>query len=678
MRNTQLTNPDQPVSDNLHGYDALRDRAFEFLRERNGPIREDELIRFMFGAATRPNLWRSLLSTVLGADHRFRQSADQLWSLASESQSRIDSTISFVAIDVETTGLRPRQHRVIEIGLARYVNGRCTERYSSLINPERRVPDYIRKLTGLTDSDLISAPRFSQVAGEIVAFMGDLPLLGHNVGFDIGFLNAELERAKLPIVANASIDTVPMAMRVLGRRIRPSLDRVASAVGLTPRTYHRALGDAELTAAVALRLLGMAAESGASIESLLQSDRQIRAVPSDRGFTTAKLLDRHLLDPLPRTPGVYLMVDANDRVLYVGKAKSIRDRVASYFSQPLGYTRKMDGLTEAIARIDHEETGSELVALLLESQLIRRHQPPYNRMLSNSETYPYIRIDPANAWPNLRLAKQRRPDGARYFGPYRSRHTAREAIDLLNRRFSLRSCGRGFKTPRSYGNPCLELDLHRCSGPCVGRAVSDEYRAGVNAVIGLLDLERDDVLAIWESELTAASEALNFERAQRLRRELEVLTRLRSEQESLASLVLQEPYLIVQPGSTPNAMQLLLIVKGRWWAQVTTTAANAEVAERRLEAAWRRYVDNGIDEIDHSGVDEANIIARWRKLQQSGEYVIPIDHPSSPGWSALVQQAIGVFSRSSAASAAGRNVLKIETSASVVATDNRASQADAL
>lgn len=634
-----MTDTTQHSSDNASGYDGLRDRAFAYLQERNGRVAEDELIRFIFGASTRPDLWRSLLPTVLGTDHRFHQPLPQVWSLASENQTDISTGLSFVAVDVETTGLRPREHRIIEVGLARFVNGRCTERYARLINPERRVPDYIRKLTGLTDSDLIPAPRFSQLAAEIVAFVGDMPLLGHNVGFDIAFLNAELERLKMPTLANASIDTVPMAMRVLGRRVRPSLDRVSTAVGLQPRKYHRALDDAELTAAVALRLMGMAVEAGASLQSLLHTDRVLRSVPSSRGQPAGNLLDRHHLDPLPRRPGVYLMIDANDRVLYVGKAKSIRDRVASYYSQPLGYTRKMDGLVEAIARIDHEETESELVALLLESQLIRRYQPPYNRMLRNSESYPYIRIDPANAWPHLRLAKQRRPDGARYFGPYRNRQTAREAIDLLNRRFGLRSCSRGFKTAKSYGNPCLELDLHRCSGPCVGRAVADEYRAGVNAVMALLDLERDDVLSQLEAELVAESERLHFERAQRLRRELETLRRLREEQQSVASLAHQGPYVIVQPGTTSGTVQILLIVEGRWWAQISATENESALAEERLRSAWQRYLELGIDAIDHAGVDEANIIARWRKLEGSVDFIVPIEDPSSPEWSAILQRA---------------------------------------
>jgi excinuclease UvrABC nuclease subunit len=302
----------------------------------------------------------------------------------------------------------------------------------------------------------------------------------------------------------------------------------------------------------------------------------------------------------------------------------------------------MDGLVEAIARIEHEETGSELVALLLESQLIRRHQPPYNTVLRNSESYPYIRIDPANPWPNLRLAKHRRPDGARYFGPYRSQSTARDAIEVLNRRYHLRSCSRGFKTNSSYGNPCLELDLHRCDGPCVGRAIADEYRSGVNAVLSLLDLERDDVLTQLELELAKASEALKFERAQRLRRELDILTRLRDEQQSLSSLVLQEPYLIVQPAPGDVAAQLLLIIEGRWWSQVLVDADTVHLAAERLGTAWQRYLERGMEPIDHSGVDEANIIARWRRSESSAEFVVPVGPVSAPDWSELVRSALAM------------------------------------
>ncbi|MDQ2683189.1 MAG: exonuclease domain-containing protein, partial [Chloroflexota bacterium] len=539
-------------------YAALRERALEYLRSRNERVSDEELIRFLFGAATKPALWSSLFRTVMSGDHRFIEPYPGFWSLASEPAPISARLQDFVALDVETTGLKPYEHRIIEIGLARYQNNRCVERYTSLVNPERRLPGYIVKLTGLTDSDLVSAPRFAQISGEILQFIGDATLLGHNIGFDIGFLNAELERARLKRIGNSTIDTIPLAMSVLGRRVRPSLDRVAAAVGLSRGGRHRALADAELTSEVALRLWSMAVQAGHDPHELIAASANRRGIDRPPGTSAATILDRQLLANLPSTPGVYIMVDAQDRILYVGKAKSIRDRVASYYTQPLGYTRKMDGLIEQIRRIDHEETGSELQALLLEAQLIRRHQPPYNRMLRNSETYPYIRIDPTNNWPALRLAKSPRPDGARYFGPYRSRSTARDAIELLNRRFRLRSCGRGFKTAASYGNPCLELDLKHCGGPCVGKADAVTYRDGVREVMAFLEGGGRELLESIQGEVAAAVDATRFEEAQRLRRAHDVLERLHREQAALSEMKLSAPYLIVLPSPAAGEYRVMM------------------------------------------------------------------------------------------------------------------------
>jgi len=157
--------------------------------------------------------------------------------------------------------------------------------------------------------------------------------------------------------------------------------------------------------------------------------------------------------------------------------------------------------------------------------------------------------------------------------------------------------------------------------------VADDYRAAVKQVVALLDLERDDVMQQFAAEIDSASESLEFERTQRLRRDLEVLTRLRDEQQALASMALQSPYLIVQPGAGGAALQLLLVIEGRWWAQVALGPDSRETAVRRLEDAWRRYLERGIDPVDHAAVDEANIIARWRMLEASSDVVIEIERP---------------------------------------------------
>jgi DNA polymerase-3 subunit epsilon len=637
------------------GYEHLRSRAYEHLVERGGRCHLHDLIRFMFGATSSPNLWRTLSESILEGDERLIRLADDVWALRadiSDPSDRLESA-TFVAVDVETTGLRPGQHRVIEIGLARYERGRLIERYSMLVNPERRIPDYINKLTGLTDGDLIGSPRFSQIADEIVAFVGDQVLLGHNVGFDISFINAELERCKRPRLINGSIDTIPLSTRLLKEIRRPSLDRVAKELGLPPRKHHRALGDAELAADVALRLIAIAHQDGIRFEDIVaelerQTNRRRAA-----GVAARSVMSRTHLHDLPRRPGVYLMIDVNDQVLYVGKAKSIRDRVSSYYTQPLGYTRKMDGLAEAIHRIDHIETGSDLVAQLLEAQLIRRYQPPYNTMLRNSETYPYIRIDPANPWPYLRLVNRRRPDGARYFGPFRQRALARDVVVLLNRRYALRTCSRGFRTPSSYGNPCLEFDLKRCPGPCIGRADSGAYRLRVRKLLGFMDGASDELKRNLEHDLNEASESLNFEVAKAARHDLELIDRLWVELANVRELEAQRPMLIVQPAPGEQRIQVLLIAGGIWWSHHATSIPVPDDFHERLRASWDRFVAHGRLALDHNSVDESSIVKRWERTAESERQLINFDPGLPETWPDLnqrIQQVAGSILGTGAAS----------------------------
>jgi DNA polymerase III subunit epsilon len=622
------------------GYEHLRARAHEHMLERGGRCHLHDLIRFMFGATSKPDLWRTLTESILEGDDRLIRLADDVWSMRagdSDPSAGLESA-TFVALDVETTGLQPRQHRVIEIGLARYERGRLIEHYSRLVNPERRIPDYINKLTGLADSDLISAQRFSQVAGEIVTFIGDSVLLGHNIGFDISFLNAELDRCRLPTLINRSIDTIPLSTRILKQIRRPSLDRVAKELGLPPRKHHRALGDAELAAEVALRLIGIASQEGIRFDDIVAELERQKGRRRVSGASAGTVLSRSHLHELPRRPGVYLMIDINDRVLYIGKAKSIRDRVASYYAQPLGYTRKMDGLAEAIHRIDHIETGSDLVAQLLESQLIRRHQPPYNTMLRNSESYPYIRIDPANPWPYLRLVNRRRPDGARYYGPFRQRALARDVVALLNRRFGLRTCSRGFRSPASYGNPCLEYDLKRCPGPCIGRADANSYRARVRDLLHFMDGTSRGVQEGLAIELEEATESLAYETASVARRDLELIERLGVELANVSSLESKPPRLIVQPGSLESTIQVLLIAGGIWWSQHVVADTVPANFQERLEASWHRFIVSGGLALDHNSVDESSILRRWERTTDSIGKCIEFDPEARGVWQQITDQ----------------------------------------
>jgi excinuclease UvrABC nuclease subunit len=271
---------------------------------------------------------------------------------------------------------------------------------------------------------------------------------------------------------------------------------------------------------------------------------------------------------MPKKTGVYLMKDARGEIVYVGKAKNLRDRVSSYYSQPIGYTRKMDGLIEAVQQIDHEVVGSELEALLLEAQLIRRVQPRYNTALKKSDHYPYIKVDIANPWPRVLVARSVKDDGARYYGPYRSATSARKTVDVINSVLPLRTCTRSFRNARSYGKPCIALDLGQCLGPCTGKADHDEYRQAVDDVVRFLDGKDEALNERLLAELQGAALRLDFEKAARLRRDIRSVQTIVEEQTRLRDAEELHNLLLVLPSVDPDCREVMIVVRGRLWAQI--------------------------------------------------------------------------------------------------------------
>jgi DNA polymerase III epsilon subunit family exonuclease len=598
------------------GYAHLALRAEAFLQERGGAAPEDVLIAHVFGSAGSPALWRPLLRSLLAGAERLTLRADGFWMVPTERPATSGTFLDeFVCIDVETTGLHVSRQRIIEIAAIRYHAGSETERFESLVNPRRRLPKYVADLTGLTDADLADGPPFEQIAGPLAAFLGDALLVGHNVAFDLGFLNAELARAGLPGLVNERLDTMGLAVRLMPAIRKPSLDAVAQKLGIArgPRGRHRAGSDAVTTAQVALRLAEHARDAGCStIDDLRALGSSLPKRPNERHARAGTLIDRSLLADVPKRPGVYLFRNAFDQIVYVGKAKNLRDRVGSYFSQQLGYTRKMDGLLESLAAIETVVVGSELEALLLETQLIRRYQPRYNTALRAHEQYPFIRVDIANPWPRITLAKSRKADGAAYFGPFRNASSARRTVELLNRVVPLRTCPRSFKDARSYGSPCIELDLGRCLGPCVGKADRDQYRGLVGDVVKFLD-GRDETLyeLLWK-DLEAAAENLDFERAEKIRRELRHVSLVVASQRRIRAAVECATCLLVVPAAEPGQRSILVVSRGRLWASIRAADADGpEPLAERLAVSWDRLRAVGAFHLDHDTVDEAHILHRW-------------------------------------------------------------------
>nr|MBA3414538.1 GIY-YIG nuclease family protein [Chloroflexia bacterium] len=550
------------IEGNVDGYSHLAQRAEAFLRGCGGVAPEAALIGHVFGTVGSPSLWAPLLQTMLAGTETLTLRADGCWMVVVERPVAGGAELGeFVAIDVETTGLQPARQRVVEVAAVRFAGGREVERFESLVNPGRRLPKYIAGLTGITDEDLREAPPFGDVAERLMGVIGTTLLVGHNVGFDISFLDAELGRLNRPRLINERLDTMGLAARLAPQIRKPSLAAVAEKLGIvaSSRKLHRAGEDATVTALVAMKLAEHAWQSGYTTGDELRSlGTRLPVRPRERHARSRADLDRALLADIPKAPGVYLMKNGFGEIVYVGKAKNLRDRVGSYFSQPLGYTRKMDGLLESLAAIETVVVGNELQALLLESQLIRRYQPRYNTALRSHEQYPFIRVDIATAWPRITLAKARKNDGARYFGPFRSATAARRTVDLLNRAVPLRTCTRSFRDARSYGSPCIELDLGRCLGPCVGKADRDTYQALVRDVVAYLDGHDDALYRLLWRGLEEAAAKLDFEKAEKLRRELRHAGTVVGSQRRIREATETGCCLLVLPAEVAGDLDLLL------------------------------------------------------------------------------------------------------------------------
>lgn len=223
------------------------------------------------------------------------------------------------------------------------------------------------------------------------------------------------------------------------------------------------------------------------------------------------------LKKLPARPGVYIMHDKDDAIIYVGKAVNLHNRVRSYFRKIVGRGPQIDKMVQQIARFEYIVTDSELEALVLENNLIKEHEPKYNTMLKDDKTYPYIKVTTGEAYPRIFFSREMKKDRSRYFGPYTSAAAVKDTIDLMNRLFMLRTCHRVL--PRDIGadRPCLNYHIKQCSAPCIGRITQEEYRVSVDRALDFLNGDYAPVLTELENKMNAASEAMDFEEAIRFR-----------------------------------------------------------------------------------------------------------------------------------------------------------------
>ena len=621
---------------------TLLRRAHELLESIGQPTAEDLLIQHLFGVSEgstgRPAVWTMLLRQTLQSSSLFEQADEQHWSLSAWRSTQLSlDEVEFVVLDTETTGLRPGPNRVIEIAGIRMRGGEAIDSFQSLVNPNRRLPPFIVQFTGITQEMVASAPGAEQIFPDFLQFIEGAILVGHNVGFDIGFLSyeAQLLGYAFPI---DGLDTIPLARRFLPGLRRFKLDTVAGHLKIPMVNRHRALGDAKVTAAIFMKLLNLARKEGiytlGNLRRRLQLPvawsgditdaslaKQVEYLRADGKLSSKSVTSRPtgslLLNPawkreFPNKPGVYLMREASGQVIYVGKAKCLKDRLASYYSHPLGYTRKMDGLLQNVKEIETIVLGSELEALLIESQLIKQLQPTYNVQLRNYDLYPFIKIDVQHPFPRVYSSREVAADGARYFGPFRSRRMVDLTIDLIQKVFPVRTCTRSLPPQAKPSDPCLRLHLDRCPGPCRGGVDPLEYARVIEQVCAFLGGEREDLLDRMRRQMLEAAQQLNFERAAWLRDTIRSADEVLIGQRLITGAVEANNLFIVYPSAKEEHNELFLIRHGRLVEQ-RCIAHELEAMETVVHELLARAAVLGDPPsiVGKAEVDQINIISRW-------------------------------------------------------------------
>ena len=219
------------------------------------------------------------------------------------------------------------------------------------------------------------------------------------------------------------------------------------------------------------------------------------------------------LKKLPARPGVYIMHDERDAIIYVGKAISLRNRVRQYFQSSRNKGAKIEQMVTHIARFEYIITDSELEALVLECNLIKEHRPKYNTMLMDDKSYPFIKVTTGEAYPRIMMARQMKKDKSKYFGPYTSVTAVKDTIELIRKLYRLRSCNRIL--PRDIGKErcCLYHHIKQCDAPCQGYISQEKYRESVDEVLKFLGGNYDKILKDLEKKMQEASDDLEFEKA---------------------------------------------------------------------------------------------------------------------------------------------------------------------
>lgn len=521
--------------------------------------------------------------------------------------------VTFVVVDLETTGGSPVDCAITEIGAVKVRGGEVLGEFATLVNPGEPIPAVISVLTGITDAMVAGAPRINVALPSFLEFVGDAVLVAHNARFDVGFLRAAADRLGIDWPRYRVVDTVHLARQLVGRDEVPNhkLASLAILFKATTSPDHRALHDARATVDVLHGLIGRVGNLGVyTLEELIAYTGRV---------SEAQRRKRHLAKDLPSAPGVYQFRDEGGRVLYVGTSVDIRRRVTTYFtaSEQRSRMAEMVSLATTVVPI---VCATPLEAAVRELRLIAQHEPAYNRRSRRPHRRPWIKIT-VEAYPRLSIVRDLRAGDACYAGPFASTQDAQAALDGLHEVLPLRQCTK--RLSRSRASPaCLLADLGRCLAPCRLDSASTGYGAVVDRLRAVLRGGSREVLGLLGQRMRELSDAQRYEEAALARDRLRSLTRAVDRAQRVAALVAVE-HLVAARRHPLGGWEVVCVRHGRMAGATRTPRGADPMPYIAACTATAEVVPVPAAPAAGTLVEETELLLRW--LEQDGVRLVEVD-----------------------------------------------------
>lgn len=528
------------------------------------------------------------------------------------------SEVTFLVVDLETTGGPPAEAGITEIGAVAVRAGEVVAEFQTLVDPGRPLPTFITALTGITPMMLAGAPRLGAALPAFVDFVRGhgtpTAWVAHNASYDMSFLRAGARLLEVGLPDLPVLDTVHLARQLLGRdEVRNHrLGTLAAYFGARTTPDHRALHDARATVDVLHGLIERVGNRG--VDTLEELRGYSARVPSE---VRSK---RTLAADLPSAPGVYVFRDAAGSALYVGTSADIRRRVTTYFTAGERRARmaQMVRLAESVTPV---VCATDLDARVREVRLIASESPRYNRRSTRPNAVVWLKLT-AEHFPRLSLVAKVRTDGAHYIGPFRSRRTAREAMAALHTVFPLRQCTQSLPAAPRQGSACVLADLDSCGAPCTGAQSRSEYAGIADAVRRALHEDPAEVVAALRVRMADLAGSERFEEAGDMRDRLTSLLHGVARTQRLAPLAASRQ-LVAARRHVHGGWELMCIRHGR--------LAGSSLAPRGADpmpfvaalVASAEHVPPPASPAPAGLVEEAEIIARW--LETPGVRLVEVD-----------------------------------------------------